>query len=503
MKLLFICLVLAFAQGRTATWIVTETAAFHGQVLSGVSIFLGIPFALPPVGNLRFSAPVPNPTHGVFDASHFGYSCPQGAWGDFPPIANQSEDCLTLNVFAPPGALQPGVTLPVMFFIYGGAFVIGSSAELLYWASNLALSQNAVIVTSNYRLGPFGFMAFEQQFVLGNSTGNWGLLDQQLALQWVQNNINYFGGDTSKVMLFGQSAGATSACNHLIMPSSTGLFQAAVLESGTCNAIPVATALNITDLIAERLQCDTASALDCIRSVPMNDLLAVSQMFSWSPVVDSVIIPDQPSALLQQGQFTSVPIILGVTADEGTMFVFMKFHSPLSSDLYKAELLQLIDNRVEQFDQALQLYPVVPGDNRPELANAVGDSIACTALRNARWISSSPPSNTTWFYVFAHRPNCTTYPQEWGVYTSAELPFVFDNPYPNCTFASNEQALSLAVGSYWSSLAATGTPNVNAAYPWPSFSVTSSSALILDLPISIELDYKRPQCAFWDTISKV
>lgn len=205
----------------------TDKGAVRGSIVNGVRVFMGIPFAAPPVGPLRFSAPKPAAAWtGVRDAMQAGPACPQTG----PPVQNATEDCLFLNVWAPVNASK----LPVLVFLYGGGFVLGTGAA--YDGSLLAATGKVIVVTMNYRNGILGFLANAALDSHGTLTGNYGIEDQQTALHWVQRNIGNFGGEPRNVTLGGESAGAMSTCANLAAPNSNGTFVRAIVESGPCAA---------------------------------------------------------------------------------------------------------------------------------------------------------------------------------------------------------------------------------------------------------------------------
>lgn len=303
-----------------------------GVIEGGTNKFLGIPFAKPPVAALRFKRPQRNEKwSGVRDASTFGKRCAQVASATLQNAGSEDEDCLYLNVWTPD--LKPAAPLPVMFWIHGGGNVNGSASEPVPFAntgvfySGQSLAQKGVVVVSiNYRLGVFGFLAHSDLAKEGEA-GNQGLYDQVAALEWVKRNIAKFGGDASKVTIFGESAGSLDVCVHMVSPKSRGLFVAAISQSGGCttrNATLSEGQANASQL-ATQLSC-SSDALTCLRDKPVADLLrpvmsAAGAPLSFGPVVDADLLPDQARTLFDTGNVAKVPYMLGSNTDEGTLFV--------------------------------------------------------------------------------------------------------------------------------------------------------------------------------------
>ena len=342
-----------------------------GREESGVNVWRGIPFAAPPTGDNRYRAPQPaTPWQGVRPAFLTGAMCKQ-------EVVLGNEDCLFLHVAAPT-TCTPASPCPIMFYLFGGGFALGSDEEFgMYEPIELARSQGVVVVASNYRVSALGFLATPELLRESGTAGNWAMLDQRAALQWTQQNLRAFGGDTGAVTLFGESAGAFSVCWHLAAPASRSLFHRAILQSGLCaNPAffqPLEDALTYGSARAKRAGCDAAklgsdaAVLRCLRAVPPAALLepehadhaprlaakldelqnaghatgghthsdeprpARSQslsppfgpLFDWGPVVDgsAVGLPLPPLAMIQSGRGAGVPIMLGNNQDEGSLFV--------------------------------------------------------------------------------------------------------------------------------------------------------------------------------------
>ncbi len=301
----------------------------QGEIDGGSRRFLGIPFAKPPVGNLRWRPPQPpDPWEGVLQANQMSPPCAQLAALTTP--ASDNEDCLYLNVWAPPAPSGP---LPVMLWIHGGGNTSGSTADqiplgvggLFYNGRNLAETRDVVIVTTNYRLNIFGFLshpALNAEDPEYPYSGNQALLDQVAALEWVRDNIAAFGGDPGNVTIFGESAGSFDVCYHVASPLSRGLFHRAISESGGCTtrSTTSAEAVQRTETLIDSIGCGAAEdALACLRALPVATLLANAGGFD--PIVDGGFLPDQPRTLYDNGDYAKVPYILGSNSDEGTLFL--------------------------------------------------------------------------------------------------------------------------------------------------------------------------------------
>ncbi|XP_070551709.1 acetylcholinesterase-like [Ptychodera flava] len=303
-----------------------------------VDIFKGIPYAEPPVGELRFQPPhSKSPWEGVYDATEFRPICIQPEDAVSPGFNPQSEDCLLLNVFAPQSQSE---SLPVMVWIHGGSFITGSGSS--YDCLALSAIGEVVIVTINYRLGALGFLLTGDE----HATGNYGLLDQIAALQWVQNNIAAFGGDANRVTIFGESAGSMSVDLLLFSPLAEGLFQRAIMQSGTSSwpGYPL-TDTALQNKAAHGLgkvvgcQKDTSEELvQCLRTVPAKEFSKIIIPFTnlipgaageglaegpFAPFVDGNVLPEDPKAVIAEGRFsgTGIDILMGANADEGTFVI--------------------------------------------------------------------------------------------------------------------------------------------------------------------------------------
>ena len=489
----------------------TPSGTVHGVSAAGTRQFLGIPFARPPVGALRWRAPQPVPPwHATLDATKPGADCPQ-----IVPVVNVetgSEDCLFLNVFAPRAV--PATPRPVMVWIYGGGFTEGGSMDDS--PANFAANNDTVAVSFNYRLGPLGFLALPA--LAGespdHSTGNLGLLDQQAALRWVRANIAAFGGDPNDVTIFGESAGGISVCAQLVSPGAAGLFQRAITESGPCTlpSIPLAAAESEGAQLGPKLGCPAGPGqLACMRAKPAAQVIEAmppdpsflfGQGAAWDPVADGVVLPRDPVAALEAGRFHRVPVIVGANRDEGRLFVALHYNA-VGANLTDAQWAGAVDayfgptlGPKVQAEYPLADYP----DAGAAFGQAIGDAVlACPAVESAAILSKYVP---VYEYEFEQTPNPFVLPTpgiDLGAFHSSELPYVFDGPVESSghfTFTPAQQRLATEVSGAWARFAATGSPS-GGGLVWPRLAAPGGPYLVLNTPTSVASNMLGAKCAFW------
>jgi len=481
----------------------TASGPVKGTVGTASRVFLGIPYAAPPVGPLRFKPPQPPaPWTQPLNATQFGHICPQTAIaGLAAPPGTESEDCLTLNVWTPYPV--PATPAPVMVWIHGGGHVLGATTNPTYDGKNLAEKRGVVFVSFNYRLGPLGWIAHP---ALGSPSGNYGMMDQQAALKWVKANIAGFGGDPANVTIFGESAGGVSVCTHIASPAASGLFHRAAMQSGTCltKAPTLAEAEAQGQQLAQAVSCDTAadvaaclrgkSTADLIGALPLKSGVIFGQGVSWGPIIDNALLPDQPLKRVEAGTFNKVPVLLGTNGDEGTLFVVAAKLLLLTQGLYET-LVKL--TFFPDGNQVLALYPASAYSSpAAALADLLGDGcFVCPTRQTARALSTGGVS--THLYSFTRVPASVSQPFL-GCYHGAELPFVFDTPA--APWSTGEGALSAAMTGYWTRMAAAGDPNGAGATAWPSHAQATDAHLQLDLTVAAGAALRKAQCDFWDTI---
>ncbi len=458
----------------------TDAGQLEGAVSadSKVRIFRGIPFAAPPVGALRWKAPQPVPSWaGVRQATDFGARCMQGrifndmVFRDSGP----SEDCLYLNVWTPATSSQ--AHLPVMVWIYGGGFAAGSASEPRQDGENLA-KKGVVVVSFNYRLGVFGFLTHPDLSRESghNSSGNYGLLDQVAALEWVRKNIAAFGGDPDNVTIFGESAGSFSVSALMASPLAQGLFQRAIGESGaffgaTLGAPPLAVAEEADQKFADSLGLHS---LEALRALPAQALLEAAMkpgMIRFRPIIDGYFLPEEVRSIFVRGRQSKVPLLAGWNADEGDFKAIFAGTAPTAPN-FVARAHALFG---EQADALLRLYPAGTDDQAKRPAqDLTGDQFI--AFSTWKWIELQVATGNShvFRYEFDDAPPAAMKdgpaPSR-GAYHSAEIEFVFEAlASKNLPWRPEDDKLSDLVSSYWTNFAKSGDPNGPGLPHWPAYS---------------------------------
>lgn len=494
------------------TLVTTASGAVQGQLNDGTREFLGIPYAAPPVGSLRFAPPQPAaPWASPLDATTWPLGCSQ-----LPVLTNsntriENEDCLYLNVWTPDPA--PAEGRPVMVWFHGGSNVSGSNADFvpfpgyegnrLYDGHILTRDHDVVIVTVNYRLNVFGFLGLPEIAEEDPSypyAGNQGLLDQRAALQWVQANIAAFGGDPGNVTIFGESAGSFDVCAHVASPMSAGLFHRAISQSGGCSVgvQSAETSVAAADTLAAAVGCDAApDRLACLRAVPTADLLdagplvaLVGEGTNLGLSVDGGFLAEHPRDTFTKGETNRVPYLLGANFDEGTLFFI---GSPeLTEAEYSAELV----SRFGAFAPEIEaLYPATRfGTPRETLIRVFGDSsLVCSTYDTARRYSDS--RGRAFAYNFSRvPPELFISALDLGAFHGLEIAYVFGTAG---TPTAIDVALSGEVQSYWTAFARRGQPRVMGRLTWPRFNARGWRMMRLNSPIARLRDFRRAECEFW------
>ena len=484
----------------------------RGAGAAGVYSFRGLPYAAPPTGNLRWRPPQPASSwSGVRDATQFGPSCPQAQAGNpFLPPGTISEDCLNLNVYTP--TLRDRSSRPVLVWIHGGGLIQDGGRN--YDGTKLAAA-GTVVVTINYRLGALGFLAHPALASRpGGAAGNYGLMDQQAALRWVQRNIAQFGGDPHNVTIAGQSAGGLSVLAQLVSAGARGLFQRAIVQSGTfaLTQQPLAAAEAAGETFAKTVGCPDQTAT-CLRSVPVSDL--VSNFGVEIPgVVDGSVLTQSIGTALARGQFARVPVINGITHDEELLFVdglgltvsqgtnIPLADSPVSSANYQANIARALGVTDARAAAIAGEYPIGAYPS-PDVAFSllVSDaSFACPALQVDRWTAARVP---TYAYQFNddHAPVNIAPPRALPPLSThgTELPYLFDQPnapFP-ATLTSDQQALAASMRTAWVSFAASGNPS-SRALPWPSIGNGTKVLSFVPSQSQVTTDFAAAHhCSFW------
>jgi para-nitrobenzyl esterase len=486
---------LSIAAGAATAADAAPTVTIAGGVVRGESdswgyAFRGLPYAAPPIGNLRWRAPRPL-AHwaGVRNATQFAASCPQAqAFNPFFPPGRVDEDCLYLNVQTP--TLKHGAHRPVLVWIHGGG--LSQDAGRNYDGSQLAAG-GTVVVTINYRLGALGFLAHPALARRpGGPSGNYGLMDQRAALRWVRRNIRQFGGDPHSVTIAGQSAGGLSVLAHLVSRGSRGLFRRAIVQSGAfaLTQQSLADAEAAGKAFADQAGCPDQTAR-CLRGLPVSALVVPGAAIPG--VVDGAVLKESIGTALAAGRFAHVPILNGITHDEERIFLdglgfvvtggrFVPVPEPVTAESYERLIATVLGVSPQRATAIADAYPLAAyGSPNAAFSALVGDaSFACPALQLDRWTSRRVPT-------FAYQFDDDAAPQRFappGAVTpvathSSELQYLFalpNAPVPGALDV-DQQALAATLEAAWGSFAANGDPSSPAA-PWPSF---DDSAQVLSL----------------------
>jgi para-nitrobenzyl esterase len=461
-----------------------DSGRVQGVIANGVTAFKGIPYAAPPVGPLRWKPPQPAPRWDtVRFAADYGSPCPQ------PPILErmwgiryekQSEDCLTLNVWSAARTAQE--RHPVMVWIHGGDFIAGSSGGPSATAASadgsILARQGVVVVSLNYRLGPFGFLALPalSRESPQHASGNYGMLDQIAALQWVHRNIAAFGGDSGNVTVFGESAGAGSICWLMASPLARPLFLRAIAQSPVVfiGAVALSGAEQSgTKLFGENLAALRAkSTSDIMSAAKFQDDIFFGSGDYWGPIVDGWVIPEDPAAVFRAGRQASVALIAGTNADEGSVFTTAFAYSNVLA--YRALLSQrysLLSSTV------FSLYPAYFNPQvRPAMTRLLTDSMFLTSAR--RMVRAQAPINSaTYLYHFTRvSPYARLY--SLGSYHGAEIPYVFGtvdlvNSLIPGAYANQDRELARSMSAAWVRFASTGNPNGTGFPGWPAYTAAA------------------------------
>jgi para-nitrobenzyl esterase len=483
--------------------VATADGTVRGKAVAATDEFLGIPYAAPPVGALRWQPPRPAaPWHGVRPAASYAPHCPQSssAFGQ----ASTSEDCLYLNVFTP--ATSKARNVPVMVWVHGGSLLTGESND--YNPAEL-VRDGVVVVTINYRLGALGFLADAALASRrGGPSGNYGLMDQQAALRWVQRNIREFGGDPGDVTLFGESAGGLSTLAQLASPGARGLFQRAIVESGTYQLTQqsLAAAETAGQAFAAKAGCaTTASAKNtaaCLRSLPVSKILANENPVGYTPDVDGAVLTQSIKTALARGQFNRVPVVIGTNHDEYRLFVagYQFLGQRVTAANYQSMIASTLGVSAAIAGKIAAQYPLSRYPSPPLALGAVGtDAIfACHALTAEESLARYVPT-------YAYEFNDESAPElflppvgfPYGAAHASELPYLFSQttvarPVP---FTKAQKQLAAAMKQDWTNLAKTGIP----AAGWPKFTGASQQTLSLVPPTpQVETDFAaQHHCAFW------
>ena len=480
----------------------TSDGAVRGLANGAVDEFLGIPYAAPPVGALRWRPPQPAPRwSGVRDATQFAPHCPQPAspFGQ----ASTSENCLFLNVFTP-GWRRARRHNPVMVWIHGGALVTGESDDYL---PTTLVQDGVTVVTINYRLGALGFLAHPALADAKGQSGDYGLMDQQAALRWVKRNIARFGGDPRNVTVFGESAGGLSTLSQVASPQARGLFEKAIVESGSYNLTQtsLSSAESAGEAFAANAGCASQTAA-CLRSLPVSTILANEDAAGYTPNINSEVLPESLGTAFATGNFNRVPIINGTNRDEWRLFVALSEleGNPVTAANYPSMISSTLGVPPAAAAVIAAEYPLSAFPSPSVALGAVGtDAIfACPALSIDQSVSQFVPT-------FAYEFNDENAPEEflppvsfpYGAAHASEIQYLMDLPavaFPG-TLSTAQQQLATTMQTYWTNFAKRGFPSSFGSPFWQPFHALSEQMQSLIPPAPhTETDFATVHnCAFW------
>ncbi|XP_073911984.1 pyrethroid hydrolase Ces2e-like isoform X1 [Castor canadensis] len=502
----------------------THTGQVRGSLVHvkgtdvGVHTFLGIPFAKPPLGPLRFAPPKPAaPWSGVRNGTSHPAMCLQTSdimntdalkqlKQTLPPVS-MSEDCLYLNIYSPAYAHE-GSNLPVMVWIHGGALVAGMASS--YDGSILAATENVVVVAIQYRLGVLGFFSTGDQ----HASGNWGYLDQVAALRWVQKNIAHFGGNPAQVTIFGESAGGTSVSSHVVSPMSKGLFHGAIMESGVALLPDLISSSSevVYTMVANLSACgqvNSEALVHCLRGKSEEEILAINKPFKTIPgVVDGAFLPRHPQELLVSADFHPVPSIIGVNTDEyGFGLPNYMGYSETIKEINRGTLPAIMESTTANMGLpagcgGLLMEEYMGDTEDPQILQAnfhemMADFMfVIPALQVAHFQCSRAP---VYFYEFQHQSSIfkDIRPPHVKADHGDEVSFVFGYYLNNnADFTEEEELLSRRMMKYWANFARNGNPNSEDLPNWPRLH-HDEQYLKLDIQPAVGQALKADRLQFW------
>jgi len=505
-------MILSTAAQAAPPGVTIDTGRVQGVLKSGVAAYRGIPYAAPPVGVLRWKPPQPAASWtGVRKAVDFGPRCMQARIYDDMVFRDKgpSEDCLYLNVWTP--AAAAGAHLPVMVWIHGGGFAAGAASEPRQDGQNLA-KKGVVVVSMNYRLNVFGFFTHAELAKESgrDASGNYGLLDQVAALEWVHRNIAAFGGDPGKVTIFGESAGSFSVSALMASPLAQGLFQRAIGESGAFFGAVLA-----LKPLAEREAADArfavelgAPSLEALRAKPAGELMKAvprDNVVRFSPNIDGYFLPQDVASIFKSGKQSHVPLLAGWNLDEGSYRAIFGKNDPTAQNFAK----QARESFGNNADELLKLYPAANDEQAKRSAqDLAGDEFI--AFSTWKWIEmqAATGGSPLFRYEFDDAPPAPTNAASGkaeaprGAYHSAEIDFVFETlSFEDLPWRAKDKALSDLISSYWTNFAKNGDPNGAGLPPWPAYTREGSYPVMhLDAGSHAAPDEHRGRYEFLDKL---
>lgn len=478
----FVMFAAGFVVAQQPAPVEVEQGLLQGTLENGVTVYKGVPYAAPPVGELRWRAPrPPSAWEGVRKADKFAANPMQvmvhelGPWtAEYQPQGVVSEDCLYLNIWT--AAKSSKEKRPVMMYIPGGAFTGGSGNVPVYDGENLA-KKGLVVVTINYRVGVFGFLSLPElaKESENSSSGNYGLLDQVAALEWIRRNISAFGGDPSRVTIMGQSAGAASVNYLTASPLAKGLFVRAIAESGTNARIGPGESLASAEQNGIRFaKAMGAASLAELRAIPAAELIDSSKdKFHFLPIVDGWFLPKSVDEIFSTGEQNDVATMTGWVADEGS---FSNNYGKIPAEEFRKQVRQQAG---AQADKILKLYPASTEAEAAESQKLLACDISMVSMY--KWAAKRETTAKTniYTYLFTHQqPGAIK--ERYQTFHSSELPYVFDNlSRSNRPWTMEDKKIAEIMSTYWTNFIMTGDPNGDGLPKWPSFKETSEETMEL------------------------
>jgi len=471
----------------------TNKGKIKGLEKPNIQCFLGIPYAKPPVCNLRFCEPQPMDSwESIKDTTKFGFIAPQNH-PDTPPIEQiEDENCLFLNIWTPKADDK---ARPVMVWIHGGGYIIGSSSRPRLNGERLAIYGNVVVVSFNYRLGALGFLN------LPGIPPNLGMQDQIAALKWIQENIHNFGGDPTNITIFGESAGGMSVAILLAIPAARGLFHKAIIESGAANPrdfMPERARKGSEELLS-KLHIELGN-LDALREVPLKKLLRMQKKIAGTivdnkespfwPFVDGKLIPEQPLEIIRKGKVSKIPLIIGYNDDE---LGFISNLLEQADEDRKNVIIGLVQSRIhkiginkENLEKLISTYKQEMSMIYPNKPYKYWDMILADAMFRIRIIrqleAHAIHQSNIYSYIFTYES-----PISGSALHTFEIPFVFGNidttDMAEGAIESNEttEQLSKIIMDTWITFAKTGNPNHDSLPEWPSYDMINRATMVLGI----------------------
>ncbi len=495
----------------------TESGLVSGSedLATNTCVWKGIPYAAPPLGDLRWRAPQPMPEwSGVREALEFGDQCVQGKdmMGGRKSDPT-SEDCLFLNIWKP---RKSGV-FPVMVWIHGGGYYVGAGSEPQYLGDRLAEAGDVIVVTINYRLSVIGFLTHPdlRDEDPNGSTGSYGSLDQAQALRWVHENIAAFGGDPDNITIFGESAGGISVCSMVATPLTRGLFARAIMQSGTCEL-----SQDLTDGydqardLMKQMGCDYHD-IECMRKIPAARLVnkiggTLMDGFNYTPHHDGYFLKDTPLKMIESGDCSKVEIMAGTVLDEfGKMVKLNPSYYYTRPAGYEKRLTKSFDMTDEQASELAALYP--PSEYKDRPVEAMGQMLGADAAMRCptyRLLEAVKGwGGQAYFYRFDYKG--MKFGKYLGSFHTAELPFIFDSfdrPPAAMLYGKKQEdatrVITEVMQGYWTNFAKTGDPNGPGLPQWEPFQVEDAQVIVIDEVTRQEPAGVEQKCEFWRDYGK-